>query len=156
LEVLAGILNGRTGRLYRSLVLGREIAFATSAAQNSLHRAGYFSFAAEAKGKATPESLLVAWDSELERLTAEPIPESELEKVQNRLTADAFRRLKDPVSLLQQLLVYDALGDWRHLNRWPAEVLAVEPEEIQEVARRYLKPTDRTVAFYRRSEADDP
>lgn len=156
LEVLAGVLNGRTGRLYRSLVLGREIAFAASAAQNSLHRAGYFSFAAEAKGETTPESLLVAWDSELQRLATEPIPNAELEKVQNRLTADAFRRLKDPVSLLQQLLVYDALGDWRHLNRWPAEVLAVEPDEIQEVARRYLKPADRTVAFYRRSEADRP
>jgi predicted Zn-dependent peptidase len=156
LEVLAGVLNGRTGRLYRSLVLGREIAFAASAAQNALHRAGYFSFTAEAKGETTPENLLVAWDSELQRLTTEPIPESELEKVQNRLTADAFRRLKDPVSLLQQLLVYDALGDWRHLNRWPAEVLAVEPDQIQEVARRYLKPADRTVAFFRRSEAEYP
>lgn len=153
LEVLAGVLNGRTGRLYRSLVLGREIAFAASAAQNSLRRAGYFSFTAEAKGEATPENLLAAWDSELRRLTTEPISDAELEKVQNRLTAGAFRRLKDPVSLLQQLLVYDALGDWRHLNRWPAEVLAVGPEQIREVARRHLQPADRTVAFYRRSEA---
>jgi predicted Zn-dependent peptidase len=156
LEVLAGVFNDRTGRLYRSLVLGREIAFAASAAQNSLHRAGYFSFTAEAKGETTPENLLVAWDSELRRLVTEPISDSELEKVQNRLTADAFRRLKDPVSLLQHLLVYDALGDWRHLNRWPAEVLAVEPNQIQEVAGRYLKPADRTVAFFRRSEADRP
>jgi predicted Zn-dependent peptidase len=156
LEVLAGVLNGRTGRLYRSLVLGREIAFAASAAQNSLHRAGYFSFTAEAKGQATTENLLVAWDSELERLTSQPVPEAELEKVKNRLTADAFRRLKDPVSLLQQLLVYDGLGDWRHLNQWPTEVLAVSPDEIRELARRYLQPAARTVAFYRRSEAAKP
>jgi predicted Zn-dependent peptidase len=156
LEVLAGVLNGRTGRLYRTLVEGREIAFAASAAQNSLHRAGYFSFAAEAKGETTPEQLLGAWDSELQRLTSEPISDSELEKVQNRLTADAFRRLKDPVSLLQQLLVYDALGDWHHLNRWPAEVLVVEPEQVQAVARRHLKPADRTIAFYRRRGADRP
>ena len=156
LEVLAGVFNGRTGRLYRSLVEGREIAFAASAAQGSLHRAGYFSFAAEAKGETTPEQLLGAWDSELQRLTSEPISDSELEKVQNRMTANAFRRLKDPVTLLQQLLVYDALGDWHHLNRWPAEVLAVEPEQVQAVARRHLKPADRTIAFYRRREADRP
>ena len=156
LEVLAGVLNGRTGRLYRSLVLGREIAFAASTAQNSLHRAGYFSYIAEAKGETAPEDLLAAWDSELERLTTEPISDLELKKVQNRLTADAFRRLKDPVSLLQQLLVYEALGDWRHLNRWPDEVLAVGPDRIQEVARRHLKPDKRTVAFYRRSGADRP
>lgn len=154
LEVLAGVFNGRTGRLYRSLVEGREIAFAATTAQSSLRRAGYFSFAAEAKAETTPEQLLSAWDGELERLLTEPVSESELEKVQNRLTADAFRRLKDPVSLLQQLLVYDGLGNWRHLNRWPAEVLAVEPKQIRAVARRYLKTADRTIAYYRRSEPD--
>ena len=155
LEVLAAVLNGRSGRLYRSMVLGRQIAFSASALQSQLRRAGYFTFRAEAKGAASPEDLLSAWDREVARLRAELVTAEELLRAKNRLTADSFRRLKDPASLLAQLLVYQGMGDWREINSWPREVLRVEPEQVRAAARLYLEPARRTVAFYRRTDAVD-
>ena len=57
LDVLAGLLNGRTGRLYKSMVLGEEIASSAFAGQDSSKYAGAFSFGGETKGDATPEQL---------------------------------------------------------------------------------------------------
>ena len=155
LEVLAAILNGRSGRLYRSMVLGDGIAFSASALQSQLRLAGYFTFRAETKRDATPRDLLLAWDREVSRLQTEPVTAEEILRAKNRLTADSFRRLKDPASLLAQLLVYQGMGDWREINAWPRQVLEIEPAQLQAAARRYLEPTRRTVALYRRAGPAD-
>jgi len=155
LEVLAAVLNGRSGRLHRSMVLGREIAFSASALQNQLRQAGYFAFQAEAKGASSPQDLLAAWDQEVARLQTELVTAEELLRAKNRLTASSFRRLKDPASLLTQLLVYQGMGDWREINSWPRQVLGVEAEQVRAAARRYLESAKRTVAFYRRTDAGD-
>ena len=152
LELLAALLNGRTGRLYRSMVLDREIAFSASALQSQLRQAGYFTFEAETKGTSSPEDLLTAWDQEVAKLQAEPVSAEELVRAKNRLTADSFRRLKDPASLLAQLLVYQGMGDWREINAWPLQVLEVDAEQVRAAARRYLAPTGRTVALFRRND----
>jgi len=155
LEVLAAVLNGRSGRLYRTMVLGRQIAFSASARQNQLLQVGYFSFQAETKGSSSPEDLLAAWDQEVTKLQTELVTAEELLRAKNRLTADSFRRLKDPASLLAQLLVYQGMGDWREINSWPRQVLRVEAEQVRAAARRYLAPGRRVVAFFRQPDGDD-
>jgi predicted Zn-dependent peptidase len=155
LEVLAAVLNGRSGRLYRSMVLGKQIAFSASALQSQLRQAGYFSFRAETKADSRHEDLLAAWDQEVARLQTELVTAEELLRAKNRLTADSFRRLKDPASLLVQLLVYQGMGDWREINSWPRQVLRVEAEQLRAATKRYLDAGNRTVAFYRRTDADN-
>ena len=61
LDVLAGLLNGRSGRLYKSLVLDQGIASDAGAYQDSKKWAGSFSLQAEAKGDGTPEELERRW-----------------------------------------------------------------------------------------------
>ncbi|RMG42391.1 MAG: insulinase family protein [Acidobacteria bacterium] len=159
LDVLAGLLNGRTGRLYKSLVLDQQIASSAAASQNSMKYAGYFSFFAEAKGEATPEQLEAAWYEELRRIREEPIPEDELQKVKNQIAADAYRRLERPFFLMIQLLYFDGLGDWKYINTWADKTLAVTADQVKEVARRYFGPERRSVALYYRkpgSAADQP
>lgn len=153
LRVLAAVMNGRTGRLYRSLVLEQQIAFSAFTRQISWSRAGEFSFQGETKGGADPEELVAAWDRQLMLVQTEPVTESELRRAKNRLTGDAFRSLKDPSALMKQLLVYQGLGDWRHLNDWPHQILAVSPQHLREAAARYLLPQRRSVALYRRRPA---
>lgn len=155
LDLLAGLMNGRSGRLYRSLVLDRGIAFSAVAGQNSSKRQGYFSFRAETKGKGTPEDLVSAWDAVLERLLELPIPAVELRRVKNRLVADTFRGLKDGRSLLRRLLVYEGLGDWRYVNKWAEQILVLEAASLRRVAGRYLDPAHRTVALFRRKSGDE-
>ena len=150
LDVLAGLMNGRTGRLYKSMVLGKQIAASASAGQNSRKYAGSFSFSAETKGDATPEALEQAWQEELDRLRNEPIPPEELQKVKNKIAADAYRRLQSPFFLMFQLLFYDGMGDWTYINTWSDRTLAVTAEDVKRVAEAYFKTENRAVALYNR------
>ncbi len=153
LEVLAGLLNGRSGRLHRALVVEEPIAFSAYSLHTAMRWAGFFYLAAEAKGETDPEALLAALDEQLERLKREPVSVAELDKVKNQVATDAYRRLREPSSLLLQLLMSEGLGDWRLLESRAARILAVTPEEIQSVARRYFQPTRRTVGLYRPRQA---
>lgn len=156
LQVLAGVLNGRTGRLYRSLVLGSGLAYSASVLQHPLRRSGSFLFSGEARGATDPETLRPAWQRQVEQLATQPVPASELAKVKNQITADAYRRLQDSTALMQQLLIYDGLGEWRHINDWPERILRVTGPEIGDVARRYLAEGRPAVAIYRRETGSRP
>lgn len=156
LSVLAGILNGRTGRLYKSLVLDREIASSARAYQSSMKYGGVFGLTAETKGDATPEDLEEAWYGEIERLQEEPVPERELEKVKNQIAADAFRRLESPFFLMLQLIFYDGRGDWTYINDWDDLTMAVTAEDVQRVAREYFEDENRVVGLYDREEGTTP
>ena len=155
LDVLAGLLNGRTGRLYKALVLGEQIASDASASQDSRKWAGAFEFQAETKGEATPEMIEQAIYAEIRRIQEEPIPEEELQKVKNQVTASAYRRLASGFFLLVQLLVYDAMGDYSYLNEWAEKTLAVNENDVKRVAREYFSPENRTVGLYFRKEGTE-
>jgi predicted Zn-dependent peptidase len=150
LDVLAGLMNGRTGRLEKQLVLKDQIAASASASQDSRKWAGVFTFFAETKGDATPEQLETAWYGEVARIQNEPIPAEELQKVKNQIAADAFRRLENPFFLMVQLLYYEGLGDWRYLNSWADRTLAVTADDVKRVATTYLTKENRTVGVYTR------
>jgi len=152
LDILSELLNGTTGRLYKSLVLNQEVASRAFSYQDSKKWAGSFSFQDESRGEATPEDLEQAFYDELKKIQQEPIPERELKKIKNRITADTFRNLQRPFSLLFQLLVYEGLGDWRYINDWAENALAVTAEDVQRVARQYFQPENRAVGLYYRKE----
>jgi predicted Zn-dependent peptidase len=155
LDVLAGLLNGRSGRLYKSLVIERDLAANASAAQDSKKYAGAFSLYAEAKGETKPEELESALLEEVRRIVEEPIPERELQKVKNQITASAYRQLSGGFHLLIQLLVYGGLGRWEYMNEWAETTLAVTEADVKRAAARYLDPEERTVGlYYRKPEGE--
>ncbi len=155
LDVVAGILNGRTGRLYEQLVEGAEIASSAGAFYEARKYAGVFNLQAETKGDAAPEQLLAAWDGIVAELIAEPVPEDELAKVKNRVSADTYRQLRDPFFLMIQLAIMDALGDWRYLNTVAERTNEVTAEDVQRVAAKYFEPSKRLVSLYYRKEGTE-
>ena len=161
LDVLAAVLNGRTGRLYKSMVDGSEIASSAGARQDSRKYAGAFSFNAEVKGDATPAQLEEAWYAAIEQLKNEPVPGLELQKVKNQFAASNYRRLKTNFFLLLQLGYYEGLGTWEEINESPARIDAVTPDDIQRVAKTFFARENRSVATYTRKAGtgmtvDDP
>jgi predicted Zn-dependent peptidase len=149
-DVIAGLLNGQTGRLNKQLVLDRKIASSAGSGQQGQRFAGYFFAYAETKGEAKAGDLEGALWAELERLQREPVPAEELQKVKNRVVATSFRQLQSPFFLLVQLLFYDGWGDWQYLNSWADKTLAITAEDVQRVAKRYFTRENRTVATYLR------
>lgn len=157
LDLLADLLNGRTGRLYRSLIEEQGLA-ATASAGNRVQRSvGSFSFSGTPKGKASLAEIEAAWYREVERLQNEPVPERELQKVKNQAAADSFRQLQGNSNLFFQLAIYEAWLGWQQLNEYPRLIQAVTAKDIQRVARTYLTQDRRGVATYtRRKGADVP
>jgi predicted Zn-dependent peptidase len=158
LQMLAEVLNGRTGRLYKAMEEGAEIASSTRAIIDDRKYAGAFSFDGVVKGDAAPEQLEQAWYAELEKLQKEPIGDRELQKIKNQVAADSYRRLQNNFFLLIQLGMNEALGDWREINEAPGKMQAVTAADIQRVANKYFDKNNRAVAVYYRKagSVEDP
>jgi len=150
LDVLAELLNERTGRLYTGLVEGRGIAATAQAYSDIRKYAGLFAVSAQARGAATAAALEQAWYEELARLQTDGVPERELRKVKNRIAAQNYRKLENNMSLLVQLAFAEAVLDWREINEGPAKYEAVTAADLQRVLGKYFKETNRSVASYRR------
>ena len=103
IEVMAEVLNGRTGRLYKALVEDQKIATGAGVRQDSRKYGGAFSFSGECQGEATPEMVEAAWYEQLEKMQNEPVSERELQKVKNQILASSFRRLETNFNLLLQI-----------------------------------------------------
>ncbi len=150
LDMLAEILNERTGRLYAGLVEGRGIAASAQSYSDTRKYAGLFSVAATTRGDTDPDALEKAWYEELAKLQQDDLPERELRKVKNRVAAQNYRKLENNMSLLVQLAFAETILDWREINEGPAKYEAVTAADIKRVANKYFKETNRSVATYRR------
>lgn len=80
LSILGQILSGRTGRLYKGLVLGSQVATDAGAQQTSQKWAGYFNASGEAKDGHTPEEVEQGIYVEITKLQNEEVPADELQK----------------------------------------------------------------------------
>ncbi|MGH9748349.1 MAG: M16 family metallopeptidase [Candidatus Polarisedimenticolia bacterium] len=158
-DVIDALLtSGRTGRLFRRLVLETRVA------------ADVFSFGAP--GDRFPNLFVVGGNpraphttaelesgivAELRRLSGEPIPEREMQKIRNQLEADFLYPLRSNEGLAAQLSYYEILfGDWREIVRYKQALLAVTPERVADVARRTFVTANRTVAVLAREEPAAP
>ncbi|HEV7889611.1 MAG TPA: pitrilysin family protein [Pyrinomonadaceae bacterium] len=153
LVVLGDLLSGRTGRLYKSLVLQQEVANNASGGQNGNKYEGYFELRGTAKPGKSPEDVEQALYKEIEKIQKEPVPADELQKVKNQSAANQFRGLQSNFGLMVQLLLRDANRGWATINTDEARTQAVTPADIQRVANKYFKPENRTVAIYRTKQA---
>ncbi len=155
LVVLGQILNGRTGRFYRTLVEEQEVATSASGGQNGFKFEGMFSLQGTAKDGHTPEEVEQALYAEMERLKDELVEPRELQKVKNQNAASNFRGLQSNFGLMMQLMVREAWRGWETINSDPALYDAVTVEDIQRVVNTYFTPENRAVAVYYREESDE-
>jgi predicted Zn-dependent peptidase len=151
LQVLAQLLNGRTGRLYKAMVVG-DGAVATNVMAGALARkyAGEFHVMAEVKDVKTSEDAEKAIYVELEKLKKDLVPAEELQKVKNNFAAQTFRGLQQNFFILLQLMGNEGRGDWKEFNGGPKKIQAVTAEDVRRVAQTYLTKENRGVATYAR------
>ncbi|MBI5774042.1 MAG: insulinase family protein [Verrucomicrobia bacterium] len=159
LQVLAQLLSTRTGRLYKGLVLGAQVATDTFAWHDARKWAGVFNAGGEAKEGKTPEEVEQGIYSELEKLKTTELPVEELQKVKNNFAAGEYRRLSSNSPILMQLIQYDGRGDWREMNEAGPRIQAVTAADVKRVANAYFTKENRAVAIYTRKKSaggDDP
>ena len=141
--------NGRTSRLYKSLVLNKKIASSVDAS-NGFPGARFPNLfiinAVPLKG-VDCANLEKAIYAEIDRLSREPITPQELAKVKKQFRADFIRNLNSNKGLSHMLSYYQVVcNDWRYVEKSLDVIEGIKPEEIQAAAKKYLVQRNRTVA----------
>ena len=145
LDVVEGVLNGRSGRLYRKLVEEKGVATATRSGNSVNKYVSEFSIYVSLKPGANPDSVeALVWE-ELERLKTEPVSDRELQKVKNRATMTLVESFQDMENVATQLAWYEMFGDYRILLDWPKKLETVTPEKVQDAAKRIFRHRNATV-----------
>jgi predicted Zn-dependent peptidase len=156
LDLLSDLLSGRTGRLYKGLVLGKQVANEVSASVDLKKYDGSFNVEVVVKDGKDPQEAEAAVEEELDRLQQEEVPAEELQKIKNQAKANAYRRLSSPVSIMFQLLVYEGMGDWKYINTYADEVDKVTAADLKRVAVQYLNRENSTVGVFTRKQGAAP
>ncbi|MFN2442737.1 MAG: M16 family metallopeptidase [Thermoanaerobaculia bacterium] len=149
-DVIQDVLSeGRTSRLYRSLVRDQKIAAAV-AGFNGLPGSKYphlFAFYGIPTPGNTVDQIHDAIGQEIEKLKTEEITAEELAMVKARRKAGLIRQLDSNMGLAIQLASAEArYGDWRELFRQIDRIDKVTAADVRRVANEVFEPTNRTVA----------
>ena len=142
------VSNGRTSRLYRSLVRDKRIAI-QAGGFGGLPGSKYphlFAFYAIPTPGHTPDEVRDALRAEIERLKNEDITDEELQMVKTRAKASLIRSLGSNSGLAAQLAIYQArFNDWRELFRQVDKIDKVTKADIRRVANKTFVENNRTV-----------
>ncbi|MBM2812119.1 MAG: putative Zn-dependent peptidase [Chloroflexi bacterium] len=143
LVVLMSILGeGRSSRLYRSLVYDKQIVREVSAHYGPMEIAGEIRLDATIALSSSIHDVEAALLDELDQLKRQPPRDDELQRVINRLEARHVRQLESVggfggrANLLNHYNVF--AGDPGRVNSDFDRYVAVTPLDVQRVAREYL------------------
>lgn len=148
-EMITSILsNGRTSRLYRSLIQNQRLALTAQGSNgfpgNKFPNLMLF-YAMTAPGHSVDE-VAKALRVEIDRLKTEPVSEVELDRVKTQARAGLLRSLDSNSGMAQLLLEYEVkTGDWRNLFQEIDRIAAVTQADIQRVAQATFTPQNRTI-----------
>jgi predicted Zn-dependent peptidase len=140
--------NGRTSRLYRSLVERKQVALSAEGFSGfpGDRYPNLMLFYALTAPNATVDDVAKALKVELDRLKTEPVSAKELERVKNQLRAEVLRALDSNLGMAQLLAKYDIrTGSWQNLFKQLDAIAAVTPADIQRVAKATFTPENKTV-----------
>ena len=142
--------NGRTSRLYRSLVRDKQIA-SDSAGFTGLPGNKYphlFAFYAFPLPGHKTQEVADAIHAEIERLKKEDITDDELKMIKTRAKANLIRSLGSNEGLAFALGLNQArYDDWRELFRSVDRIEKVSKADIRRVANQIFVPDNRTVGI---------
>ena len=150
LDLAADLLaNGKTARLYQTLVYERRVALDVSAAQQSREMAGFFVLAVTAAPGASLTELAAAVDEEIRRLEADGPTTAEMERAEAQAEAQFVYHLQTVGGFggkSDQLNAYNVLrGDPGYFSRDLDRYRLATRESVRDAARRYLSLDRRVV-----------
>jgi len=142
--------NGRTSRLYRSLVRDQQIAAVAEGFSGfpGDKYPGLFAFYAVPVPGHTPQQMQDAIHKEIDKMKSTPVTDEELAMFKTRARADLLRGLADNQGLAEQLVVFQMrYGDWRELFKQLDRIDKVSKADIQRVANKVFVESNRTSAI---------
>ena len=159
-DAISDILsNGRTSRLYRSLVRDKQIsAFAAGFSGFPGNKyAHLFAFYSVPTPGHTIEEQQKAFAAEIQKLKTQDVSDEELQMFKTRTKADLIRGLASNEGLAENLALYQTrYGDWRELFRYLDRVDKVSKADIRRVSNQVFTDTNRTIGVIQTQPVSQP
>ena len=147
LEMLESVLsNGKSSRLYQHLVREQRLALDVSAsyARTAIDDKT-FTLSGQPQQGVSAEQLEKALLAEIEALQKAPPSADELTRARAQVEA-AFVFAQDSMFYRGLLLgTYEVSGGWRQVDDYLPQIAKVTPQQVQEVAKKYLTTVNRSV-----------
>jgi zinc protease len=149
MQVLNQALSaGQSSRLYQKLVKEKELVTGVFGFSNDLRGVGYYQIRATLAPGKKIEDVEAAINEEITRLQREPIADWELDKAKNSSRRSSIQALQSSVGTAIRLSQYAVFfNDPNLINAEFEKIAAVTKQDVQRVAIKYLKETNRTVGI---------
>lgn len=148
LAVLANVLSDTpSGRLHRALVETR-LAAAAGAGADNLRDAGLLNLIAVVPKDGDAEKTRAELLRQVELLGERPVTAEEVAHAKQRIANAWERSLTDVNAVAMGLTSSVAAGDWRLYFLRRDRIEKVTAEDVNRVARAYLKPSNRTLGRF--------
>src|SRR5262249_43663070 len=156
LTVLSQLLgNGKTSRLYQSLVVEQKIASGVDTGYDAFSIGpAQFHIRVIPTDKAELDAIEKAVDKELDRLLAGSIGEEEFARAKTLLKAETIYARDGLTSMARIMGWVRMVGlDKDYFNRWPDLIEAVTPAQVIEAAKATLQMDQSVTALLLPQEA---
>ena len=141
--------QGRSSRLYQSLVYQQQVAQSANANADLKEDAGLFQLTVIVATGKKPEDAESSLRAEIKKLQDTPVTAAELEKAKNQIIASQLRQRETnngKANALGQAAVL--LGDPNRVNTELEQLQAVTAADVQRVAKKYFTDQNRYVFIY--------
>jgi predicted Zn-dependent peptidase len=156
-DVISMILgSGRTSRLYKKLVIEKQIVSDIGAFDAPGSRyPNLFVVSANPRAPHTVKEVEDAVQEEFELLKSTPVAQRDLQRILNQIEYEEARRMGTNGGLARNLTEYEATtGSWRYMTEHRGKIATVTPADIQRVAATYFTRENRSVGFITKKGGD--
>ena len=155
LDFISTILSdGKSSRLYKKIVDDKKMALQIGAFSYSQEDYGIYILYGLPQAPSTAENILTEIDAEIVKLQTELISDKELKKLQNKYDNQYVNSNSSIEGIAENLATFHLLYKDVNLINTEIEMYhTITPEEIREVAKKYLNPNQRLVLDYVTSAA---
>ena len=147
-DVLTQLLGDQpSGRIYKALV-EKKLAAEASAFSFQFKEPGILLAYATVRQQQSLDSATRAMLATLDGVTTMPPTKEEVERAKTQLLKQIDLTLNNSERVGLGLSEWAAMGDWRMQFVHRDRLKAVTPEDVQRVAKAYLKPDNRTIGKF--------
>jgi zinc protease len=149
MQVLSqALVTGQSSRLYQKLVKEKELVTGVFGFPNAMRGGGDYQITATLAPGKKLEDVEAAINEEIARLQREPIADWELAKAKNSSRRNSIQALQNSLGTATRLAQFAVFyNDPNLINTQFEKIAAVTKEDVQRVANKYLKATNRTVGI---------
>jgi len=141
--------QGRSSRLYQSLVYQQQLAANVNANAALREDVGLFTLTAFVANGKKPEDVEASLNAEIKTLQDTPVTAAELEKAKNQIVTSQLRQRETSLGKSQALgRAAVLLGEPNRVNTELDRLQAVTAADVQRVAQKYFTENNRYVFYY--------